>query len=205
MIGVLVEHDIVLVPEPIIAVRIIVRSDAEVRATKKEALGPSAAEPEDVVGAKPKREASMLPRTIHMVVGIVAARIVSDPLAVFVNVGRIGMPWPIGEFSVFRRRILGRTVVRSRSWRRLLHARRLNCPSSGRRAVSGDRPAAMFLSFVLRKAAQGNNQQHSQEPWSSAHVSPFSGWRSASVPTAIAERAAFDLARQSPQEERTNA
>lgn len=164
MIGVFVEHDIVLVPEPIVAVRIIVRSDAEVCAAKKEALGPSAAEPEDVVGPQSKREASMLPRTIHTVVGIVAARIVSDPLAVFVNVGRIGMPWPIGESPVFRSRVLGRTIGRSRSWWRLLHARRLNCPGSGRRAVSGDRLAAMFRSFVLRKAAQGNNQQHSQEP-----------------------------------------
>ena len=64
-----------------------------------------------MAGTEPAREPPVLKRMIEVIVGIIAAGIVSDPPAVGVNVGRIWMPRLVAKVansSVMRSRALSR-------------------------------------------------------------------------------------------------
>jgi hypothetical protein len=99
VVGIVVDHDLVAVPIPIVAVGIVIRCDAEIEAAEPEALAIAAGDVPDVTAANAAGETAMLPGTIEMIVGIIAAGIVADPRVVVVNVRSVGMisfiriPW----------------------------------------------------------------------------------------------------------------
>jgi hypothetical protein len=56
-----------------------------------------------MVRAEPAREVPVLPRTIEMVVRIIAAGVMPDPFAVRMNVRGIWVSRLVAEIAVFRR------------------------------------------------------------------------------------------------------
>jgi len=96
VIGVLEDGDLVVGPIPIVAIGVIHRSDAEVEATEPEARSVTASNVPNVAAAEAAAETAMLPGMIEMVVGIIAAGVVADPLAIVVNVRGFGMALFVG-------------------------------------------------------------------------------------------------------------
>ncbi len=92
VVWILINHDLIAVPKPISAEVVVIGGHAEVETAKPEALGSASREPEAMTGAKPAREAPMLPRVREMVMRIVRAGIMPDPLTARVDVGSVWMP-----------------------------------------------------------------------------------------------------------------
>ena len=101
MVRVLVDHDIVAVPKPVIYEVIIVRSNGEISAIKPEAAPVPSPQVENMTATKAAIEVSMFPWMIEMVVRIVTAR-VSNPSIIRVNVRSVRMSRPVGKAPVLR-------------------------------------------------------------------------------------------------------
>src|SRR4029077_340092 len=92
MIGIGIEHDVVAIPKPVVAVVIVSGCDAKKEAVKAEAIAVPASEAVDVGGAKSAWKMSVLPGAVEVVTGIVPAAIMADPAIVIrIHVGRIRM------------------------------------------------------------------------------------------------------------------
>ena len=118
VVRVLVDRDVVTIPEPVITVVVVVRGDVEVETTKPETFPASAGKPEDMAAAEAAIKASLFPCSIHVVVAIITAGIVSDPRIVGVNVGSFGMSLPVRKPAVFwsgRLVVPGRPLLSGRS------------------------------------------------------------------------------------------
>lgn len=93
VIGIGVDDDVVGIPQPAVAEVDIVWRDAEVVAIEPEPSRTAALEMPDVAATDFTRETAMLPRMIEMIVRIVAARVVADPVIGFhIDVGSIRVP-----------------------------------------------------------------------------------------------------------------
>lgn len=103
VVGIFVDHDVVAIPEPAVAVADVVGSDAEVEAAEPETIGSASGEPPDVTAAKAAGKASVFPRMIEMVVRVVAAGVMADPLAIGVDMRRVGMTGVVVEVTVLLR------------------------------------------------------------------------------------------------------
>ena len=101
VIRVLVDHDIVTIPEPVITEVVVVGGNAEVETTKPETLPVSSSEPKDMAAAESTGKASVFPRMVEVVMGVTTAGIVSDPLVVCVNVGSFRMSPLVCKVVVF--------------------------------------------------------------------------------------------------------
>ena len=104
VIWIVVYHDVVAVPQPIVRVVVVVRRDVPVKAAKPETVAASAFKAIDVVAADFTAEASVFPNVILMITGIVAAGFMPDPLIVLsMHVRSFGMAWlvAIGGMSLF--------------------------------------------------------------------------------------------------------
>ena len=73
VIGILVDDDLVGIPEPIVAIAYIRVSDVEIKAAKPEAPGTATGDAPNVAAAEAAGEVAMLPRMIEMEVRIIAA------------------------------------------------------------------------------------------------------------------------------------
>jgi hypothetical protein len=100
VIGIFVNDDGVALPIPIANIIVIIRGYAEREAAEPEALATSAAETEHMATAKTTRKAAMFPRTIHVIVGIIASRVVADPLVIVVDVRCFRMIGSITEGAI---------------------------------------------------------------------------------------------------------
>lgn len=108
MVRIFVQNYLVSAPKPVIAEAIIWLGDTEIEAAKPETIPAPSLDPEGMTRAKASRKVSMLPGTIEVVLGIIGAGIVPDPLTVRVNVGSVGMSglvvvdailWRVGLWS----------------------------------------------------------------------------------------------------------
>jgi hypothetical protein len=106
VVWILINHDLVSVPEPVPAKVDIVWSNTEEEAAEPETARPASFNPKDMAWAKTTPKTSTLPSTIQMEVRITTATFMSDPLAVTVNVGRVGMSRPVVECVVLCYRML---------------------------------------------------------------------------------------------------
>src|ERR1035437_1299337 len=80
VVGIEIEHDVVVVPEPVADVAVLVGRNPEIETVDFESVASAAAHPPDLLSADPASEASVLPRMIETQAGIVAwDDIVSDP------------------------------------------------------------------------------------------------------------------------------
>src|ERR1700688_3811928 len=92
VIWVVVQHDVVAVPHPIVGVVVVVRRDAPVKAAEPEAVSAAAFDAINVVATNFAAEASVFPNVILMVTGIVAAPVMTDPLIILsMHVRSFGM------------------------------------------------------------------------------------------------------------------
>src|ERR1700722_17849332 len=83
MVGILVDHNLIRIPEPIIAECQIGRSHRPIPAIEPEPARSSTANSPHVTGTKPASKVAMLPWLIEMVVRIAGAGIVPNPLLPF--------------------------------------------------------------------------------------------------------------------------
>ncbi len=105
VIRVFVDYDVIGVPVPAIAVTDVVGSHTKKETAKREPIWSAARKMPYMALAEATGKAAVFPRMIEMVVRIVAARAVSNPLISFcVNVGRIRVTRLIGKSA--RRRML---------------------------------------------------------------------------------------------------
>src|ERR1035441_3714789 len=117
MVGVLVDDNLIAVPVPAHHDVVIVRGDVPVEIVEPEALPVSPSKHEHMLRSKAAGEASVRPRRIEVVVRVVGATTMSDPLIVLgVNVRNFRMTLLIRPNAVFRRR-LGLPSCRFRSAR----------------------------------------------------------------------------------------
>src|ERR1700691_2913812 len=79
MIGIFVDHDIVGIPEPVIAVAYIVRRHRKIESTEPEAARASALNVKHVALAKAAGKMSVLPGMIKMVVRVILPGIMPHP------------------------------------------------------------------------------------------------------------------------------
>lgn len=103
MIGIVIDDDVIAVPEPIIAEGDIYRGYAEIEATEPESTGATSRQVPDVASTKATCEAPVLPGMIEVVVRIVAPGVVADPLAVGMDVRCVGVPALVVEVTVLLR------------------------------------------------------------------------------------------------------
>ena len=103
MIGILVNHDGVAIPEPAINIAKLVWEYAEKVTVKPEPIAVPALEPENMAGSKTAAKASMFPRMIKVEASIIRSRIVPDPFTVRLDVGRVRMPGSVGKVAICRR------------------------------------------------------------------------------------------------------
>src|ERR1017187_5223062 len=101
VVRVLVDHDLVAVPEPVAHVVVLERRDLKSEAAEPESFPGAAAEPEDVLWTETSREPAMCPDVVEVVLGIAAPGIMSNPAAVIgVDVRSDGMSGLVGDASV---------------------------------------------------------------------------------------------------------
>jgi hypothetical protein len=122
MVWVRIDHDVVAIPKPVVAVGVVGRGNAEEEAVKAEAFAAAASETIDVGGTKGAWKVSVLPGTIKVVIRIVPTGIMPDPAIVpGIHVGRIGMSRLLGKIAGlavrWRSAAAIRAIRRSFGWR----------------------------------------------------------------------------------------
>ena len=100
MVGIFVDNDLIRIPEPIVAVADIVRSNAKVKAAEPETRWAAASKMPDVATTKATGKVTMLPRMVDVVVGIIAAGVMAHPLIVGVDVGSVRMTTFVTEIRM---------------------------------------------------------------------------------------------------------
>src|SRR5690349_20758300 len=82
MVGIGIDDDVVAVPEPIIAVVVLVGRDLEEEAANVESIASAAAQPPDVLRTDGACETPVLPGMIEMEIGVVGPGLVPHPAVV---------------------------------------------------------------------------------------------------------------------------
>jgi hypothetical protein len=119
VIGILIEDDVVGIPEPAVAEADIVRGNAKVEPAKPETVRTTTSETPVMARAEAAPEVSVLPGMIDMVMSIIPARVVPDPLPAAIDVRSVRVAGPVREIPVF---LSGMRVaadrLRAAGWRR---------------------------------------------------------------------------------------
>jgi hypothetical protein len=96
VVRIFIDHNLVGIPEPVIAIAEIVRGDVKIEPAEPETARASSANPPNVAATEAAGEPSMFKWMTHVIVGVVASRVVAHPLIVLdINVRSIGMPGPL--------------------------------------------------------------------------------------------------------------
>jgi hypothetical protein len=89
VIGVIIDYDVVAVPQPIIAKGIVERGDGEEETTYRKSIVVTAVKPPDMARSPGTREMTVLPRMIKVIVRIIATSVMTyPPIAIGVHMGR---------------------------------------------------------------------------------------------------------------------
>jgi hypothetical protein len=86
VVRIFVNDDGIALPIPIANIAVIIRGYAEGETVEPEAIAVPAAETKHVATAKTTCKAAVLPGAIHVIAGIVASRVVANPLVIVVYV-----------------------------------------------------------------------------------------------------------------------
>jgi hypothetical protein len=103
VVRVIVDHDLITIPEPIIAEGVIGLGNTEEESAKPKTRWTASPKAEDMTPTDAARKSPMFERPVDMVPGIIAARVVADPLIVCVNVGSFWMSRFIRKTTALRR------------------------------------------------------------------------------------------------------
>lgn len=160
VVRIVVDHNVIGIPEPVIAVIIIIRSDREEPAANGKAFGVSAMDPPDVPRTDCTGEMAMLPRMVEVVVHVIASAVMADPVIVLgVNVRSLGMPLDVIVFAVLV--VIGLlvtvgSVCRCCVGRRRTMSRNMSTTNAVLASMLGT--AAALISAMLRIQRDGKNQ-----------------------------------------------
>lgn len=102
VVGIVIDHDAVAVPEPAIAVMVVVRGNGEVVAVEPETVTGASGQHPDVAPAKTTGKTAVLPGMIEVVMDVFTTAIVADPSTVRVDMGSIRMVVAIAKMAIFR-------------------------------------------------------------------------------------------------------
>ena len=102
VVGIVVDDDVVAIPEPVVAEAEVIGRDAEIKTAEPEATGAATAEVPDVAAADAAGEASVLPGMVEVVVNVVAASVMADPFAVGVDVRSVRVTGLVVEVTLLR-------------------------------------------------------------------------------------------------------
>lgn len=102
MVRVFINHHAVAVPIPVIAIPVLNWGHREVVAVKPEPVRASTSQDPYVPGPKSADKVAVLPGMIEMVATIIAARVVSHPSAVRVDMGRVRVAFAVIKMAVIR-------------------------------------------------------------------------------------------------------
>ena len=141
VVRIIVDYDFIAVPIPVTAIADVVGRHAEEESTKPKAFRASSTQMPNMSAADLTRKVSVLPRMIEMVVSIVTARIVTDPLVIRVHVRCLGMARLVFECGPVLSRLTTAICV-ARSWCGMRHRRR---------AMRGNMAAANFIAVCWRR------------------------------------------------------
>ena len=98
VIRIVVQHDVIAAPQPIVGVVVVVRRDAPEIASEPETVAASAFDAINVVAANFTAEVSVFPYVILMVARVVAAPVMTDPdIALWMDVRGFGMALLVAE------------------------------------------------------------------------------------------------------------
>ena len=112
VIGILVNDNLVGVPQPFVAVADIRIGNAEVEAAEPETAGTAANDAPDMAAAEAAVEVAVLPGMLDMEAGVIAAGVVADPLPVGVDVRSFGVAFPVGIVATLRLLMLRLLMLR---------------------------------------------------------------------------------------------
>jgi hypothetical protein len=113
VIRIVIDHDVVAVPQPIVGEAVVVRCNAEEEAANIKPFPVSSSKPEDVLAAEASTEAAAFERPIETIVRIATSGIMSHPPSIGHN------PWNFPVLSLrffpdpFRNSRRSRTVLRN--------------------------------------------------------------------------------------------
>jgi hypothetical protein len=97
VIGIVVDHDLIGVPEPIVTEGDVVWRHTEEESVEPESSRTAACEPKAMTAPDAAGETTMLERMIDMIVAVATTRVMSNPVTVPVHVRRIGMSGSVAE------------------------------------------------------------------------------------------------------------
>jgi hypothetical protein len=81
VVRIVIDNDIVAVPQPVVAEADVIRGNAEIEAAEPESVRTAATEMPNVTATEAAGKASVLPGMIEVVVRIIGAGVVANPLA----------------------------------------------------------------------------------------------------------------------------
>lgn len=116
VIRVVIDYDLVAVPEPVVGIGQVKWRDAEIEAAKPKAVGTTSCNAPHVTTAEAAGEASMLERMIEVEAGVLSPSVMPDPLAIMVDVRSFWMACSIAIGS-FGRSLVWRSARGSRTMR----------------------------------------------------------------------------------------
>jgi hypothetical protein len=129
VIWIVIQHDVVCVPQPIAGVAKVVWRDAPVKAAEPETVPPSAFEAINVVATNFTAETPVFPYMVLLVALVIPAPVMSDPMiALSMNV------WSLGMALLVTIRLTPLLLVATRAATALVAALCLNC-AAGMAAV----------------------------------------------------------------------
>src|SRR5579871_583864 len=117
MVWIVVDHDLIAVPQPIRHIVVVNRGHAEIEAAEPEALPIAPRQMKDVSAPDAARESPVLPGMVQMKPRVVFAGIVADPLTIRMHVRSLRMSRLVGKRLALRGRrgIVRRGLCRRRS------------------------------------------------------------------------------------------
>lgn len=95
VIGVFVDHDVIAVPIPAVAIGKVKRGDTEVEAAKPETAGITTLDAPPVCAAETAFKAAVLPGVVDAESVVIPSRVVTNPFAAVVDVRSLGMVFPV--------------------------------------------------------------------------------------------------------------
>ena len=172
MIRIVVNHDRVARPQPIVAVFHVKRRDTESEAAKPESRRPTSRQMEFVTTTEAAWEASVLKRPVQMKARVVCGEVMAHPRIVGMDVRPVGMPRLIGKVLPLLRSLyallgclpallwgvlalLGLVLLRPTRRGSLRSRRRRAMLGNVSATYRGRRAAAFFFFPLLRESRQG--------------------------------------------------
>jgi hypothetical protein len=161
VVRVLINDDLVAIPEPVTGVVVIGWGNTKEEATETETLPVPSPKMVDMTRPKAAREASMFERTIDVISGVTAARIMTHPLIIVcMHVRSLRVPSSIRMSGILRR---SRALIVLSSGR--------SGTVSGNVSAPNTMTATAMLSLILFLLRKTRERKHGQQRKNSEKVS----------------------------------